>query len=42
MVKTMVERIPGTVTWMNCCHREAPSREAASYRSAGMACIAAR
>lgn len=41
-VKTIVGRRPGSVTWRNCCHRLAPSSEAASYRSKGTDCMPAR
>ncbi len=42
IVKRIVGRSEGMVTLRNCCQREAPSSEAASYRSEGTACIAAR
>ena len=35
---TMVERRPGQVTFVNCCHGVAPSIRAASYSSSGMVC----
>jgi len=42
MTKMSVGRIIGIVTEKNCRTREAPSMIAASNRSDGMACIAAR
>ena len=41
-VNRIVGRSDGSVTWRNCFQRLAPSRAADSYRSCGMACIAAR
>lgn len=41
-VKRIVGRSEGTVTWRNCCQRDAPSSAADSYSSPGTACIAAR
>ncbi len=42
IVKRIVGRMEGMVTLRNWRQREAPSREAASYRSFGTACMAAR
>src|SRR5438552_8594507 len=41
-VTVITWRSPGSVTWTNRCHDEAPSTVAASCRSAGMACNPAR
>ena len=41
-VKMIVGRIIGTVMCQNCFQRRAPSIAADSYRSSGIACIAAR
>jgi hypothetical protein len=42
IVKRMVGRISGTVIFQNWRQVEAPSRDADSYRSLGMACMAPR
>ena len=41
-VNRIVGRSSGTVIRLNCFHAPAPSSAAASYRSRGMACMAAR
>ena len=41
-VKMIVGRIAGTVILVSCWKLDAPSRDAASYRSLLTACIAAR